>query len=43
MVTVLLLLAGVLMQKVGLSIGMFVHEGSILLVLLNAMRMIQRK
>lgn len=41
--TVILLLAGVLMERVGLSIGMFVHEASILLVILNAMRLIQRK
>ncbi|MDI9502741.1 MAG: cation-translocating P-type ATPase [Bacillota bacterium] len=40
--TVLLLLAGVLMERVGLSIGMFVHEASILAVILNAMRLIRK-
>ena len=39
-VTVLLLLAGVLNGTVHLASGMFVHEGSILLVIFNAMRLI---
>ncbi len=37
---VLLLLAGVLGKKVFLSSGMLVHEASVLLVLLNAMRLL---
>ncbi|MHB1454895.1 MAG: heavy metal translocating P-type ATPase [Saccharofermentanales bacterium] len=40
---VLLLLAGVLTEYVHLASGMFVHEGSILLVILNAMRLIRFK
>ncbi|MHB8963262.1 MAG: heavy metal translocating P-type ATPase [Saccharofermentanales bacterium] len=40
---VLLLLAGVLFEYVHLASGMFVHEGSILLVILNAMRLIRFK
>lgn len=42
MATVVLLLTGVLMERVGLSIGMFVHEASILAVILNAMRLIRK-
>lgn len=42
MITVILLLIGVLMERVGLSIGMFVHEASILAVILNAMRLIRK-
>lgn len=39
-ITVLALLAGVLYGSVHLASGMFIHEGSILLVILNAMRLI---
>ncbi len=39
-ITVLALLIGVLNGKIHLASGMFVHEGSILLVILNAMRLI---
>lgn len=39
--TVLLLLAGVLMDKVHLASGMFIHEASVLLVIMNAMRLIR--
>lgn len=42
MITVVLLLVGVLQERVGLSIGMFVHEASILAVILNAMRLIRK-
>jgi Zn2+/Cd2+-exporting ATPase len=38
---VIVLLAGVLFQYVHLASGMFVHEASILLVILNAMRLIR--
>lgn len=34
-----LLLTGVLLQTVDMSLGMLVHEGSVLLVILNAMRL----
>jgi Cd2+/Zn2+-exporting ATPase len=37
---VLFLLAGVLMGSVHLASGMFIHEASILAVILNAMRLI---
>ncbi len=39
-VVVLVLLAGVLVQTVNMSLGMLVHEGSVLLVILNAMRLL---
>ncbi|GAB1475784.1 heavy metal translocating P-type ATPase [Bacillota bacterium] len=39
-ITVLALLTGVLYGSVHLASGMFIHEGSILLVILNAMRLI---
>lgn len=42
-ITVLLLLAGVLNGTVHLASGMFVHEGSILIVIFNAMRLIRFK
>lgn len=42
MITVVILLIGVLMERVGMSIGMFVHEASILAVILNAMRLIRK-
>lgn len=38
---VALLLAGVLIQTVNLSFGMLVHEGSVLLVILNAVRLLE--
>lgn len=39
-IVVVLLLAGVLVQEVNMSLGMLVHEGSVLLVILNAMRLL---
>jgi len=39
--TVLLLLAGVVTRHVGLGLGMFVHEASILLVIANGMRLLR--
>lgn len=39
--TVAILLVGVLFEKVGLSIGMFVHEASVLGVVLNALRLLR--
>lgn len=39
-VIVFILLAGVLSRKVHLASGMFIHEASILIVILNAMRLI---
>ena len=41
LITVAILLSGVLFGVVNLSIGMLVHEGSVLLVILNAMRLIR--
>ena len=41
LVTVVLLLVGVLMGGVNLAIGMFAHEASVLIVILNAMRLIK--
>lgn len=41
--TVFVLLAGVLMGGVHLASGMFIHEASILVVILNAMRLIKFK
>ncbi|HHV44899.1 MAG TPA: hypothetical protein GXX57_09590 [Firmicutes bacterium] len=35
------LLAGVLLKTVNMSIGMLVHEGSVLAVILNAMRLLR--
>lgn len=43
LITVAILLSGVLFGVVNLSIGMLVHEGSVLLVILNAMRLIRFK
>ena len=43
LVTVVLLLIGVLMGGVNLAIGMFAHEASVLIVILNAMRLIKFK
>lgn len=40
--TVLLLLAGVITRRVGLGLGMFVHEASILIVIANGMRLLRR-
>ena len=39
LVVVAILLVGVLGGQVNLAIGMFVHEGSVLLVILNGMRL----
>lgn len=39
--TVLLLLLGVMTRRVGLGLGMLVHEGSILLVIANGMRLLK--
>lgn len=39
--TVLLLLAGVITRKVGLGLGMLVHEASILIVIANGMRLLR--
>lgn len=39
LVTVVLLLMGVVMQQVGMSLGMLVHEASVLAVTLNALRL----
>ncbi|MNW37904.1 putative cadmium-transporting ATPase [compost metagenome] len=41
LVVVVLLLAGVLIKTVNLSFGMLVHEGSVLLVILNAIRLLE--
>lgn len=43
LITVILLLIGIIMGGVNLAIGMFAHEVSVLLVILNAMRLIQFK
>ncbi len=43
LITVAVLIAGVVIQVVDMSIGMFVHEISVLLVILNAMRLIRFK
>ncbi|MPV36431.1 heavy metal translocating P-type ATPase [Georgenia subflava] len=43
LVTVTLLLAGVLLGGVTMSVGMLVHEASVLLVILNAMRLLRRR
>lgn len=37
--TVVLLLTGVVFERVGMSIGMLVHEASVLAVILNALRL----
>ena len=42
-ITVIILLIGVVFKKVNLAIGMFVHEGSILVVILNGMRLLRFK
>lgn len=39
LVTVALLLLGVILEQVGMSIGMLVHEVSVLLVIVNALRL----
>jgi Cd2+/Zn2+-exporting ATPase len=41
LVTVAVLLAGVLFGGVTMSIGMLVHEASVLLVIVNAMRLLR--
>jgi Cd2+/Zn2+-exporting ATPase len=43
LVTVGLLLAGVLMGGVTMAAGMLFHEGSVLIVIANAMRLLRRK
>ena len=43
LITVAILLVGVLMGGVNLAIGMFAHEASVLIVILNAMRLIKFK
>lgn len=43
LVTVALLLAGVLLGRVTMAGGMLVHEGSVLLVILNGMRLLTRE
>ncbi|WP_413451593.1 cation-translocating P-type ATPase [Georgenia phoenicis] len=42
-VTVAVLLAGVLAGGVTMAVGMLVHEGSVLVVILNAMRLLRRR
>ncbi|MEB2528347.1 heavy metal translocating P-type ATPase [Kocuria rosea] len=42
LITVVLLLAGVFAGGVTMSIGMLVHEASVLIVILNAMRLLRR-
>ncbi|MOA51170.1 Zinc-transporting ATPase [compost metagenome] len=41
LLVVALLLTGVLIKTVNLSFGMLVHEGSVLLVILNAVRLLE--
>ena len=41
--SVAVLLLGVLVKTVNMSIGMLVHEGSVLLVIINAMRLLGYK
>ena len=43
LLTVGLLLLGVLLGGVTMAIGMLVHEASVLIVIVNAMRLLQRK
>ena len=43
MITVAALLAGVFAGGVTMSIGMLVHEGSVLVVIINAMRLMRRR
>lgn len=43
LVTVLLLLMGVLNGKINLASGMFIHEASVMLVILNGMRLLKYK
>lgn len=43
LITVALLLAGVFAGEVTMALGMLVHEGSVLLVILNAMRLMRRR
>jgi len=43
MITVVALLAGVFAGGVTMSIGMLVHEGSVLVVIVNAMRLMRRR
>ena len=41
LIVVVFLIVGVIMEKVTMSIGMLVHEVSVLLVLLNAVRLLR--
>ncbi|TRW45606.1 heavy metal translocating P-type ATPase [Georgenia yuyongxinii] len=43
LVTVVLLLAGVLLGGVTMAVGMLVHEASVLIVIVNAMRLLRRR
>lgn len=43
LVTVLMLLAGVFAGGVTMAVGMLVHQGSVLLVIVNAMRLMRRQ
>ena len=43
LVTVAMLLAGVLFGGVTMAIGMLVHEASVLIVIINAMRLLRRR
>ncbi|MEE6294683.1 heavy metal translocating P-type ATPase [Georgenia wangjunii] len=43
LLTVVVLLAGVLLGGVTMSVGMLVHEASVLVVIVNAMRLLRRK
>jgi len=43
MITVTLLLVGVLFGGVTMAIGMLVHEASVLIVIINAMRLLRRR
>ena len=43
LITVVALLVGVFAGGVTMSIGMLVHEGSVLLVIVNAMRLMRRR
>ena len=41
LITVVLLVAGVFAGGVTMSLGMLVHEGSVLVVIINAMRLLR--
>ena len=42
LITVVLLLAGVFAGGVTMSVGMLVHEASVLVVIINAMRLLRK-